>query len=104
MHLWHLHGHQFYVVGFGFGTFGEETDPESYNLVNPVRRDTVAVLPLGWTALMVSVISCTFNACSFIFTHPCSTESTVCIFGTHSSKQIMLGHGLFIVHSLLMQW
>ena len=54
MHSWHLHGHQFYVVGFGFGTFDEETDPESYNLVNPVRRDTIAVLPLGWTALRVS--------------------------------------------------
>ena len=54
MHSWHLHGHPFYVVGYGFGTFDEETDPKSYNLVNPVRRDTVSLLPLGWTAIRVS--------------------------------------------------
>ena len=29
MHSWHLHGNPFYVVGFGFGTFDEATDPES---------------------------------------------------------------------------
>lgn len=51
MHSFHLHGHSFYVVGLGFGTFDEEKDPELYNLENPVRRDTVAVLPLGWTAI-----------------------------------------------------
>ncbi|KAL7541771.1 hypothetical protein ACHAWF_007015 [Thalassiosira exigua] len=51
MHSWHLHGHSFYVVGFGFGTFDEATDPAYYNLENPVRRDTVALLPLGWTAI-----------------------------------------------------
>jgi len=54
MHSWHLHGNPFYVVGYGFGTFDEETDPKSYNLVNPVRRDTVSLLPLGWTAIRVS--------------------------------------------------
>lgn len=51
MHTWHLHGHQFYVVGSGFGSFDETVDTESYNLVNPVKRDTVTVLPLGWTAI-----------------------------------------------------
>jgi len=51
MHSWHLHGHSFYVVGHGFGTFDDETDPASYNLENPVRRDTASVLPLGWTAI-----------------------------------------------------
>jgi len=55
MHSWHLHGHPFYVVGYGFGTFDEASDPKSYNLINPVRRDTVAVLPLGWTAIRVSL-------------------------------------------------
>lgn len=47
----HLHGHSFYNVGFGFGVFDESTDPQSYNLIDPVRRDTVAVLPLGWAAI-----------------------------------------------------
>eukprot|EP00804_Cyclotella_cryptica_P023692 CCRYP_019323-RA/>CCRYP_019323-RA protein AED:0.11 eAED:0.08 QI:0/0/0/1/1/1/4/0/564 len=50
MHAWHLHGHNFYVVGRGFGTFDENTDVASYNLINPVRRDTATLLPLGWTA------------------------------------------------------
>jgi len=54
MHSWHLHGHSFYVVGFGFGNFDENTDPASYNLVDPVRRDTNVVLPYGWTAIRVS--------------------------------------------------
>ena len=54
MHSWHLHGHSFYVVGFGFGTFNEETDPESSNLDDPVRQDTVSVLPLRWTAFRVN--------------------------------------------------
>lgn len=54
MHAWHLHGHSFYVVGMGFGTFDEATDVASYNLINPVRRDTATLLPLGWTALRVS--------------------------------------------------
>ena len=51
MHTWHLHGHSFYVVGYGFGIYDENTDPASYNLVNPVRRDTNVVLPFGWTAI-----------------------------------------------------
>jgi len=51
MHSWHLHGHKFYVVGSGFGTFNESTDPLYYNLINPIKRDSTSVLPLGWTAL-----------------------------------------------------
>jgi hypothetical protein len=31
--------------------FDSETDPDSLNLVNPVRRDSVALWPYGWTAL-----------------------------------------------------
>ena len=57
MHSWHLHGHSFYVVGAGFGSYDEETNPASYNLDNPVRRDTVTVLPFGWTAIRVSAFA-----------------------------------------------
>ena len=68
MHSHHLHGHSFWVVGQGFGTFDEETDPKSYNLVNPVRRDTVTLLPRGWVAFRfrpqpgVWAFHCTQNA------------------------------------------
>lgn len=51
MHSWHLHGHSFWVVGWGYGNFNKNTDPASYNLVNPVRRDTVTLLPYGWTVI-----------------------------------------------------
>jgi len=51
MHSWHLHGHFFYVVGQGNGTFVESEDWKKYNLVDPLRRDTVAVYPNGWTAI-----------------------------------------------------
>jgi L-ascorbate oxidase len=51
MHSWHLHGHSFWIVGQGVGTFDPETDPANYNLVNPVRRDTATLWPTGWTAL-----------------------------------------------------
>ena len=80
MHSWHLHGHSFYVVGSGFGTYDEETDPASYNLENPVRRDTVTVLPYGWTAIRVS----------------CSTaEHWIVIMTRHSLHYIMVTFFLY---------
>lgn len=50
-HSWHIHGHTFWLVGQGTGTFDPATDPANYNLVNPIFRDTVALLPYGWTAV-----------------------------------------------------
>jgi len=49
-HPWHIHGHSFWVVGSGDGIY----DPslvDSYNLENPVLRDTVTLWPLQWVAL-----------------------------------------------------
>ncbi|KAG0499622.1 hypothetical protein HPP92_004313 [Vanilla planifolia] len=50
-HPWHLHGHDFWVMGYGMGKFDPEVDPKSYNLVDPIQKNTVAVHPYGWTAL-----------------------------------------------------
>ncbi|GFP98116.1 l-ascorbate oxidase [Phtheirospermum japonicum] len=50
-HPWHLHGHDFWVVGYGVGKFDIVNDPKTYNLVNPIMKNTVAVHPYGWTAL-----------------------------------------------------
>lgn len=50
-HPWHLHGHDFWVLGFGLGRFDPDVDPKSYNLVDPILKNTVAVHPYGWTAL-----------------------------------------------------
>ncbi|KAL8475062.1 hypothetical protein ACS0TY_031471 [Phlomoides rotata] len=50
-HPWHLHGHDFWVLGYGSGKFDAVNDPKKYNLVDPIMKNTVAVHPLGWTAL-----------------------------------------------------
>ncbi|KAI3761340.1 hypothetical protein L1987_51752 [Smallanthus sonchifolius] len=50
-HPWHLHGHDFWVVGYGNGKFNVSEDPKNYNLVNPIMKNTVPVHPYGWTAL-----------------------------------------------------
>ncbi|KAL3504634.1 hypothetical protein ACH5RR_034475 [Cinchona calisaya] len=50
-HPMHLHGYSFYVVGWGLGNFNETKDPKSYNLVDPPRRNTVAVPKNGWTTI-----------------------------------------------------
>lgn len=51
IHPWHLHGHDFWVLGYGVGSFDKSKDPASFNLVNPPVRNTVAVFPYGWVAI-----------------------------------------------------
>ncbi|KAL1204270.1 L-ascorbate oxidase [Cardamine amara subsp. amara] len=51
IHPWHLHGHDFWVLGYGEGKFRSGIDEKSYNLRNPPLRNTVALFPYGWTAL-----------------------------------------------------
>ncbi|CAH9115654.1 unnamed protein product [Cuscuta epithymum] len=50
-HPLHLHGHNFYVVGMGFGNFDRKKDPAKYNLVDPVERNTIGVPAGGWVTL-----------------------------------------------------
>lgn len=50
-HPTHLHGFNFFVVGKGLGNYDPENDPISFNLVDPVERNTVSVPTGGWTAL-----------------------------------------------------
>ncbi|EPS71874.1 ascorbate oxidase [Genlisea aurea] len=50
-HPWHLHGHDFWVLGYGSGEFDRVKDPKKYNLLNPIKKNTVAVQPYSWTAL-----------------------------------------------------
>lgn len=47
-HPMHLHGHNFYVVGLGFGNFDEAKDPHSYNVVDPPLLNTATVPANGW--------------------------------------------------------
>lgn len=50
-HPWHAHGLSCFVVGRGNGIYNPETDVSTYNLVNPMFRDTVTLYPLNWIAL-----------------------------------------------------
>ncbi|KFK26362.1 hypothetical protein AALP_AA8G238700 [Arabis alpina] len=51
IHPWHLHGHDFWVLGYGGGKFRPGIDEKTYNVKNPPLRNTVVVYPYGWTAL-----------------------------------------------------
>ncbi|KAG2667579.1 hypothetical protein I3760_15G122400 [Carya illinoinensis] len=50
-HPIHVHGHNFFIVGSGFGNFDAIKDTKNYNLVNPPERNTVAVPAGGWAAI-----------------------------------------------------
>ncbi|GLJ45693.1 hypothetical protein SUGI_0961720 [Cryptomeria japonica] len=50
-HPMHIHGYDFYVVGEGFANYDNETDPSSFNLVDPPQRNTVGVPVNGWSAI-----------------------------------------------------
>ncbi|XP_076936691.1 laccase-15-like [Bidens hawaiensis] len=50
-HPMHLHGFNFYIVGWGFGNYDEKKDPLNYNLVDPPFRNTVIVPINGWVAI-----------------------------------------------------
>lgn len=49
-HPIHLHGHHFWVLGSGIGTFSlsNETIVSSLNFIDPPFRDTFKVPPKGW--------------------------------------------------------
>ncbi|KAK7320495.1 hypothetical protein VNO77_30019 [Canavalia gladiata] len=50
IHPWHLHGHDFWVLGYGDGKF-QPSDETKFNLKNPPLRNTAVIFPYGWTAL-----------------------------------------------------
>ncbi|XP_038878978.1 L-ascorbate oxidase [Benincasa hispida] len=51
IHPWHLHGHDFWVLGYGEGKFSAAVDEKKLNLKNPPLRNTVVIFPYGWTAI-----------------------------------------------------
>ncbi|KAL3654942.1 Laccase-4 [Castilleja foliolosa] len=50
-HPVHLHGFNFFAVGKGLGNFNPKTDPNSFNLLDPVERNTIGVPSGGWVAM-----------------------------------------------------
>eukprot|EP00667_Euglena_gracilis_P005467 EG_transcript_5507 len=49
-HPWHLHGHSFWLLGQGPGTF-DLKNPPTPNTAGPSVRDTVTAFPFSWTWL-----------------------------------------------------
>lgn len=50
-HPIHLHGHDFYVLGAGSGTFDIKNTPKTLQYQNPPRRDTAILPGQGWLAI-----------------------------------------------------
>ncbi|XP_061374195.1 laccase-4-like [Gastrolobium bilobum] len=50
-HPVHLHGFNFFAVGTGIGNYNPKKDPNNFNLVDPVERNTIGVPTGGWTAI-----------------------------------------------------
>lgn len=50
-HPLHLHGFNFYAVGRGLGNYNPKNDSKSFNLVDPVERNTIGVPSGGWVAI-----------------------------------------------------
>ncbi|KAL8262329.1 hypothetical protein R6Q59_026378 [Mikania micrantha] len=50
-HPIHLHGFNFFVVGKGLGNYNSKVDPNNFNLVDPVERNTISVPSGGWVAI-----------------------------------------------------
>ncbi|CAL5203374.1 unnamed protein product [Lathyrus oleraceus] len=51
IHPWHLHGHDFWVLGYGEGKFRPGIDEKNFNLTRAPLRNTAVIFPYGWTAL-----------------------------------------------------
>lgn len=50
-HPIHVHGHNFFIVGWGMGNYNVGKDPAKYNLIDPPERNTVGVPKGGWAAI-----------------------------------------------------
>ncbi|BBN18889.1 L-ascorbate oxidase [Marchantia polymorpha subsp. ruderalis] len=51
IHPWHLHGHDFWLLGYGNGKFNVSTDYATMDTSQAPRRNTVPVFPWGWTVI-----------------------------------------------------
>ncbi|XP_065881160.1 putative laccase-9 isoform X2 [Euphorbia lathyris] len=56
-HPMHLHGHNFYIVGYGNGNFDFKEDPKTYNLIDPPFVNTASVPKYGWLAVRFRAVN-----------------------------------------------
>ncbi|CAN0923211.1 L-ascorbate oxidase [Linum grandiflorum] len=53
IHPWHMHAHDFWVLGYGEKRFidGPDGDEKNFTYDNPPLKNTAVIFPFGWTAL-----------------------------------------------------
>lgn len=51
VHTWHLHGYDFWILGYGEGTFDPRVHEETLNTINPFTSDSVLSFPTNFTML-----------------------------------------------------
>ena len=47
----HIHGHDFFILAQGLGTYDADRDVQTYNLVDPPVKNTAPVPTFGWVAI-----------------------------------------------------
>jgi len=73
-----MHGHNFYVLAYGNGTYVKERDTVLYNTVDPPLGNTVTVMPWGWVAIRfreyASLLYCALQCCSSLYLGSCDMD------------------------------
>ncbi len=54
-HPFHMHGHHFWVLGYGLGVYNDSTNSSALNLHNPAFRDSFTIYKNGWTVIRFKV-------------------------------------------------
>ena len=50
-----MHGHHFWVLGYGLGIYNDSTNSSGLNLHNPAFRDSFTIFKNGWTVIRFKV-------------------------------------------------
>jgi L-ascorbate oxidase len=69
-HPWHLHGYQFWVLGYGDGEYIPSIHEKTLNLVNPLLADTVTNFPSNFSMIrnaapFVADVKNAYKACGW---------------------------------------
>lgn len=53
-HPFHMHGHKFWVLGYGDGTYSPAVHNTTLNTYNPILRDTITLPRYGWAYIRLT--------------------------------------------------
>ncbi|KAI4963816.1 hypothetical protein ZWY2020_010428 [Hordeum vulgare] len=91
-HPWHLHGHDFWVLGHGEGKFNPAADAwRLLNVRDPIMKNTVPLHPDGWTAVR-------FRRTTWVWLFHCHVEAMCSWAWVWSSRRVSKGSAVAIAH------